>query len=90
MARKATETREHGTRKCYLRGPGPGAGTGCRCGDCQRANRAAGIRRERAILRGQWKPFVDASPSREHILGLGRAGLSPQNVAQLAGYGPPA
>ena len=88
MARKATETREHGTRKCYLRGPGPGAGPGCRCKDCQRANRATRIRRERAILRGQWQPFVDAGPVREHILALGRAGLSPQNVARLAGVRP--
>jgi len=31
-------TRRHGTRSCYVFGPGPGRGKGCRCFDCRVAN----------------------------------------------------
>lgn len=36
-SRRATP-RPHGTYACYVFGPGPGRGKGCRCSDCRRAN----------------------------------------------------
>lgn len=86
--RKPVERREHGTRACYLSGPGPGTGEGCRCEACSRANRAKGIERERGIIRGDWAPWADARPARAHVRKLMRAGLTQENVAALAGVAP--
>jgi hypothetical protein len=81
----ATETRAHGTRARYVLGPGPGRGPGCRCDACTAANRAAEIKRSRAILYGQWRPYVDAGPVRDHLRALAAAGIGHRRVVELAG-----
>ena len=86
--RKPVTRREHGTRRCYLRGPGPGTGPGCRCGDCQAASYRAKIQRELAILRGEWHPFVDAQPARARVQQLQAGGLSLYSIAAMAGVRP--
>jgi hypothetical protein len=70
----------HGTRACYLKG--------CRRPECRAAAYAAKISRERAIVRGDWAPFTDAGPVREHVAALIAAGLTEKNVADLAGVAP--
>jgi hypothetical protein len=83
--RKPVQERDHGTRACFLRGPGPGTGPGCKCRKCSAAHYTYNTGRERAIIRGQWQPFTDAEPVREHIRSLTAAGLTEKNVADLAG-----
>jgi hypothetical protein len=80
-----TQTRAHGTRARYVRGPGPGKGPGCRCADCVAANRAQETKRSRAILYGRWQPYVDAGPVREHLRALAEAGIGHRRVGELAG-----
>src|SRR5579859_6976414 len=80
-----TTTRAHGTRACYVCGPGPGSGPGCRCDACRAANRAHARRRARLTAYGQWHPFVDAEPVRDHIQALSQAGIGRRRVAALAG-----
>ena len=84
----ATETRAHGTRARYARGPGPGKGPGCRCAECTAANRAAGNQRSRAILYGRWQPYVDAGRAREHLRALAAAGIGHRRAGELAGVSP--
>ena len=83
----APAAREHGTRARYVWGPdGQGrAGRGCRCGLCTGANRAAASHRDRMILYGQWQPYVDAAPAREHVRALAAAGIGWKRAAGLAG-----
>ena len=66
-------------------GPEPGQGTGCRCDLCREANRAEHSRVDRLRLYGQWQPYVDAVPIREHLEALGRAGIGWKRVALLSG-----
>lgn len=77
--------RAHGTRARYVMGPGPGKGPGCRCADCRKANRDDAARRSRLRLYGQWAPFVDAGPAREHVQVLAAAGIGWKRAAELAG-----
>jgi len=77
--------RPHGTRARYVLGPGPGKGPGCRCDDCKAANRAAASHRDRQILYGRWRPYVDAEPAREHLQVLSAAGIGWKRAAELAG-----
>lgn len=86
--RKPVQRRDHGTRACYLRGPGPGTGKGCRCAACVRAHRDWGITRERGLVRGDWTPWTAAEPARAHVCELIAAGLTQENVAALAGVAP--
>jgi hypothetical protein len=83
-----TGQREHGTRACYVMGPGPGRGQGCRCDACTAANREANRRRDRMILYGRWQPFVPAGPVRAHLKELAAAGIGRKRVAKLAGVSP--
>jgi hypothetical protein len=80
--------RLHGTRARYVLGPGPGQGPGCRCGDCRAANRAAENQRTRLIAYGQWQPYVDAGPAREHVRQLAARGIGWKQAARLAGVPP--
>jgi transcriptional regulator with XRE-family HTH domain len=80
-----TGQREHGTRACYVWGPEPGQGQGCRCEPCRAANRAANNHREREIVYGRWQPFVDAGPVRQHIAALAGAGIGRRRLAELSG-----
>lgn len=82
-----TGGRAHGTRARYVAGPDAGGrpGRGCRCGACTAANRAQHRRRSRMIAYGQWQPYVDAEPARQHVQALRAAGLGRRRIAQLAG-----
>ena len=68
----------HGTRVAYVKDR-------CRCTDCTAANTAAGRAVHRAQTFGQWRPFVDAAPVREHIRALRAAGIGVEQIAMLAG-----
>ena len=72
----APADREHGTRACYLRG--------CRRKPCMAAHYAYLVRRQGAIIRGQWEPFTDAEPIRQHVAALTAAGLTEANLASEA------
>lgn len=75
-------TYAHGTPAMYSHGP-------CRCIPCRRAASAAARRRYRMIAYGQWQPFTDATPVREHVRHLQAQGLGWQRIAELAGVAPP-
>jgi len=79
--------RDHGTRARYVCGPDEHdrAGRGCRCTPCTQANRQAEDHRARMKLYGQWRPYVDAAPAREHLRALAAAGIGWRRAAQLAG-----
>jgi DNA-binding CsgD family transcriptional regulator len=69
---------EHGTLTAFKT-------DGCKCVPCNAANTRYVGRRNRLIAYGQWQPYVDAEPVRQHVLKLREAGLGYKRVAQLAG-----
>jgi hypothetical protein len=69
---------QHGTRAAYVRDR-------CRCTDCTAANTAASRTATRERIYGQWHPYVDAGPVREHIAALRAAGIGVERIAKLAG-----
>jgi hypothetical protein len=77
--------RPHGTRTRYTNGPGPGKGPGCRCAACRAANRDDQRRITRLRAYGQWQPFTDATPAREHVRALAQLGIGWRRAAELAG-----
>lgn len=72
----------HGTPAMYSHGR-------CRCVPCREAASAAARHRYRMIAYGQWQPFTDATPAREHVRSLQAQGLGWQRIAELAGVAPP-
>ncbi len=80
-------TRDHGSRARYVGGPDENdqPGRGCRCASCTEANRLDHQHRARMRLYGQWQPYVDAAPAREHARALSAAGIGRRRVADLAG-----
>lgn len=74
---------------CVARNPGlAGAKVdGCGCATCRAAASAWQANRTRLIAYGQWRPFVDAEPVRQHIRTLMTAGVGHARVATLAGVG---
>ena len=58
---------------------------GCRCYTCGYAVAVYNDRRELAIRRGRWQPFVDAEPVREHIRALQSCDLGLRAIACAAG-----
>ena len=70
----------HGTAVRYSHG-------GCRCGPCRDAASAAARHRYRMIAYGQWQPFTDATPAREHVRSLQAQGLGWQRIAELSRRG---
>lgn len=81
--------RDHGTVARYKWGPDENdtPGRPCHCTRCRAASRAEDNRRTRLIAYGQWEPFVDAGPAREHIRMLSASGIGGKRVAKLAGIG---
>lgn len=72
---------EHGTLTGYkIRG--------CRCPRCTDAQRRYNARRDRLIAYGQWQPYIDAEPVRQHLRTLQAAGLGWKRAAVLAGISP--
>ena len=72
----------HGTAAMYSHGR-------CRCTPCRTAAADAARHRYRMIAYGQWQPFTDATPVREHVRSLQAQGLGWQRIAELAGVAPP-
>lgn len=68
----------HGTRAAYVKDR-------CRCPECTAANTAASRTATRERIYGRWQPYVDASPAREHIAALRRAGIGVERIARLTG-----
>ncbi|MGI5274694.1 hypothetical protein ACQEUU_37055 [Nonomuraea sp. CA-218870] len=58
---------------------------GCRCYTCGYANATYHERRTLAMRRGQWQPFVDAEPVRQHIRDLQACDLGLRTIAAAAG-----
>jgi hypothetical protein len=58
---------------------------GCRCYTCGWAVASYRDAREYAIRRGQWQPWTDAEPVRDHIRALQACGLGLRRIADMAG-----
>ncbi|MFF9568464.1 hypothetical protein [Streptomyces sp. NPDC014685] len=71
-----TSTRDHGYARYKL--------DGCRCYTCGWAVAQYNDAREHAIRRGEWQPYVDATPVREHLLRLRDCSLGTRRVAAIA------
>lgn len=57
---------------------------GCCCKPCRGEGNRYGNHRRRLIAYGQWQPFVDAGPVRDHVRKLQAAGLGAQRIALIA------
>ncbi|MBN9618563.1 MAG: helix-turn-helix domain containing protein, partial [Actinobacteria bacterium] len=68
----------HGTRAAYVKDR-------CRCVRCTAANAKAGNQMHRGRTLGRWRPYIDASPVREHLQVLRAAGIGVDQIAKLAG-----
>jgi len=68
----------HGTRAAYV-------SDRCGCTLCRAANRAAEQHRTTAKRLSRWEPYVDAEPTRVHLLLLRKHGLGIDRIAQLSG-----
>lgn len=79
--------REHGTRACFVHGPNPGTGDGCRCEPCKEANRAYARKMYRAKHRPDetWEPYVDTSEARDHLAWLRTVGVGRRTVSERSG-----
>ena len=73
--------RQHGTYACYVFGPHPGAGKGCRCEPCRKANSRYEAARARRIA----PPYVDATTARQHIEYLATMGVGLKTIAARSG-----
>lgn len=60
---------------------------GCRCLPCRAAAARYASEADAARRRGDWQPFVDAAPTREHLLELRRAGVHLSDIAATARVG---
>lgn len=60
---------------------------GCRCPQCKAAGTRYVKRRLLLIQRGEWRPWQEAEPVREHILTLRAAGVAWKAIADRAGVG---
>jgi hypothetical protein len=58
---------------------------GCRCYTCGWAVAQYRDHREQLLRRGQWQPYVDADPARQHVANLKACGLGDRTIANLAG-----
>ncbi|HEX6518299.1 MAG TPA: hypothetical protein VF049_22250 [Nocardioidaceae bacterium] len=59
--------------------------TGCHCTPCRDAKNAYQRQTYRLRGYGQWQPYVDAGPTREHLHMLHNAGVSYQQIADQSG-----
>lgn len=80
--------RAHGTRACYVFGPNPGRGKGCRCEPCREANRAYARLRDRQSRHPEvWgsTDLVSAATAREYLQELQEIGIGRRRVAAVTG-----
>jgi WhiB family redox-sensing transcriptional regulator len=73
--------REHGTHACYVWGPEPGAGKGCRCEPCKIGHSTYEKERSRRVA----PPYVGAATARTHIRELMAAGVGLKTIAGRSG-----
>jgi hypothetical protein len=71
----------HGQRATYVKDR-------CRCQSCTAANTAASAAASRRRVYGQPNPYIDATPTRDHIATLRQAGVSYHQIASLAHTSP--
>lgn len=69
---------KHGTLRSYVIRK-------CRCPQCNHANRVYNNEANRLRAYGQWEPYVDAQPARDHVRLLAEYGIGHLRVATLAG-----
>jgi hypothetical protein len=74
------EAPHHRNLTCYVN-------YSCRLPACVERTRAYYQRREAARKAGEWQPFVDAEPVREHLRTLAEHGITPYRAAAMAGIG---
>jgi AraC-like DNA-binding protein len=70
----------HDTLTCYVN-------YSCRLPECIERNRAYNQRREAAKKAGEWQPYVNAEPVRQHLLMLAEHGITLYRAAEMAGVG---
>ncbi|WHM30278.1 hypothetical protein OH540_09605 [Streptomyces sp. BPPL-273] len=80
MTTAVREAPHHNTLTCYTN-------YGCRLPECVKRLRAYYQNREAALKAGQWHPFVDADPVREHLHMLAEHNITPYRAAAMAGIG---
>jgi transcriptional regulator with XRE-family HTH domain len=73
-----TTIRQHGTYAKY-------SVEGCRCEQCRAVVRVYSNQRNRLKAYGQWQPYVDAEPARQHVKALMAYGIGWMRIADLAG-----
>ena len=78
MTTAVREAPHHRTLTCYT-------DYRCRLPKCVERYNDWYLNRLRAVAEGTWKPFIDATPVREHLLKLYAAGLTPHRVSVLTG-----
>ena len=66
-----------------------GYGRGCRCYVCGWAASQYASRRSAAVAAGQWRPFVDAAPVRQHLHRLSAMGIGLGSVSSASGVSIP-
>ena len=74
-------TRAHGTHTCYVFGPNPGRGKGCRCQPCRDA--AAAYERDRS--KRSAPAYLSSTRARQHIEHLAAQGVGLKTVATASG-----
>ncbi len=57
----------------------------CRCDACREANNERSRAIDRLKAYGQWEPYIDAQPVREHLALLSSYGIGWQRAARIAG-----
>lgn len=80
MPKRTGEPPHHNTVTCYTN-------YGCRRPECVERLRAYYQHRDAALKAGQWEPFVDAEPVREHLRMLAKHDITPYRAAAMAGIG---
>lgn len=73
--------RAHGTHACYVWGPEPGAGDGCRCDPCREANRVYEKERSRRAA----PAYVGAANARHHVQWLSEQGVGLKQIVKVSG-----
>lgn len=66
-----------------------GYGRGCRCYVCGWARSQYASERLKAIATGQWRPYEDATPARQHLQRLAAMGIGLGSVSSASGVSIP-
>jgi hypothetical protein len=80
VSRRSGPPPHHNTLTCY-------SNYGCRQTECVERYKAWRARRDEALKAGDWQPYVDAEPVRQHLLMLGEHEITLYRAAAMAGVG---